>query len=474
MMEGVRLIRGFDIRGIDHFVIQARPYKRWTTDDVQPVRQAYAGWPAAGTNFMIRLARQSPGWVIYRHAPPGLGLPPICPEIRPDHAVRTGPPIRHFHGEPELAPPSDQLSPHWVSSPKAMRAHIAGHSNPDDHHGTNSNCIHEHVQTAKYVFPPAPKIDHRWQHDHTAYKAADAYQRHLQGSHKDGDVRGPHGHLRRVKDRTNSLAKRIDVHPFAVPMFESTDTIFFVLEGCLKADAVLTAGAAVFSVPSVTLWDAPELPTFAARYLTGKFVVIVPDADWTQNSLVITQARLCQTRLQRLGVTACVAAPPASAGHKGIDDFLGAGGALKDLAVIDRDPSPALVQFVNDHTNRRDQAQRDIDVLRSLSMHADHEGRITTSLRSVARIMGVPVMRVARGLNDLEAMGAVSIEGSVTTGRGWFSHRPEWKKSKSPIISIAKPLRAIERAPISLGIERAPQRGRYDDFDILEVRADDS
>ena len=44
--------------------------------------------------------------------------------------------------------------------------------------------------------------------------------------------------------------------------------VFFVLEGCLKADSILARSEAVASVPSISLWaDAPELKPFSREYL---------------------------------------------------------------------------------------------------------------------------------------------------------------------------------------------------------------
>src|SRR5262249_23170769 len=60
------------------------------------------------------------------------------------------------------------------------------------------------------------------------------------------------------------LAKRIDVNPIVWEHggFEDAERVFFGIEGCIKADAILTAllranqPQAVFSVPSVSLLEA--------------------------------------------------------------------------------------------------------------------------------------------------------------------------------------------------------------------------
>jgi hypothetical protein len=82
-------------RGISKEVWEARPYTRWTKDDVSPIAEAYAGLAGSQINFMKNLAGQQDGWIINRHAAPH--APHVWPEIRPDGLVRTGPPVMHWH-----------------------------------------------------------------------------------------------------------------------------------------------------------------------------------------------------------------------------------------------------------------------------------------------------------------------------------------------------------------------------------------
>lgn len=437
----------FTEHGISPEVWHARPYVRWTTDDVQSVKQAYAGLSTG--RFMVKIARQFPGWVITRHAPPNMGLDRIYPEIRPDSPVFTGAPIRHYHGD---GPTPDGVSPRHVHSARNMRWHIERNKFPGDHRGQNSQEVHEHHDPAKYVFPPTPKVERPYFHDHSAFRTAEKRDNHVRRRHGGRDAAGTHHHGYKVKDPESSLAKRIDIHPLALARFGDAEQVFFVIEGCIKADAVLTAGAAVFSVPSVTLWDCAELPAFADRHLKGCTVIIVPDSDWTDpRTRVMTQARLCQTRLRRLGIAAHVAAPPALAnGHKqGIDDFLYAGGEFADLEVIDR-----RLNGLSLHFTRSDQLSRNADVLMALAMHAGPDGRLSAPLRAIARIMGVDVKRVARGLRDLESVQSVTIEGDLSINRkGWVAHNfynPELDWEERPTIIIAEHNRAIDQPPMRL------------------------
>jgi hypothetical protein len=410
----------FSRHAIAPHIWRVRPYVRWTPDDPEPVRQAYAGLSTAP--FMVRLARQQPGWIITRHAPPGIGAEHIYPEIRPDNPVRTGPPRRHYHGDPALAP--TDLDPRHVHSPesKPIQRHVVRNKAPGDHRGVNVDVAHDHEDLAKYVFPPTPKVDRHWSHEHDRYRKPDARQLHVERRHSGTDISARHGHTSRVKDQDSSLARRVDVHPLALPLLATAETIFFALEGCLKADAILTAGGAVVSVPSVTLWHADELPAFAKRYLRGKWVVLVMDADWAANGAVLTQAFLCQTALQRMGVyNVLLAAPPADGGQKGVDDHLAAGRTLGELHVKERTPMVGLLKFAYDHRRRWDQVARNYDVLLAIAYHADSDGRLQLPLRSIARVMNVRVNRVARGLEDLVETEAITIEGNLKHRQGWFS-----------------------------------------------------
>jgi hypothetical protein len=228
--------------GIAQKIANARPYIWYEKGD--PERLVRRHW-ATSPQFAARIARQSSGLIIPRYPPTSLGLLNVPAELRPDTTVVTSS-HHHYHGdtpEDQLVIPTSgkPLPKKWTHRPEHMQRHIE-----KVHGGVNDQTVHLDENRAKYVFPPG-----------------------------DG-------------------AKRLDMHPEAWTRFTTASRVFFVIEGCIKADAVLSAGEAVFSVPSVTLWRAHELHAFA-RTLRGKVVYIIPDADWTTNGLVITQAIFCRT-----------------------------------------------------------------------------------------------------------------------------------------------------------------------------------
>ena len=105
-------------RGISEAVREARPYEHWTTDDTSAVAGAYWGLSKCQRAYMIILARQSDGLIIFRHAIPG--APYVYPEIRPDYKVTTGPPVKHWHGTGEVYIADDAYS-RWVAERCIMK-----------------------------------------------------------------------------------------------------------------------------------------------------------------------------------------------------------------------------------------------------------------------------------------------------------------------------------------------------------------
>jgi hypothetical protein len=461
----------FTDRGIPKGIWQSRPYVLWTPEDPSPATAHFADLSAPQRAFVTKLVNQSAGWVIVRHPPPM--FPPLAriyPELRPLDPVKTQGPTTHWHGDG----PAPEDLPDWARMPgtrKNWQKHIDRGKKkvkgPDDHRGANVETLHRHQHVAKYVFGTSAKIDKWYEHDHdTSWKTTSAAVRPAKRAahiakrgelcHAGIDQMGLHRHKERVKDPNgDNMAKRIDVHPMAVKRILDTEVVFFVIEGCIKADAVLADGGAVFSVPSVSLWDCDELRIFAASYLLDKTVVIVPDADWSLNPTVQNQATMCRTQLYRLGVPDVhVAAPPSpynGLDTKGVDDLIGAHGHLEDLIVIDSDPpQPELHEFVSDRAKRRDQSRRDEGVLWALSTFTGSEGVLKAPLKTVARVMGTYPMAVSRGVHSLERMGALTIDGDLALKRDWpFSRRWEWRER--PTITLIPELRSPDGPEQRLG-----------------------
>lgn len=164
-----------------------------------------------------------------------------------------------------------------------------------------------------------------------------------------------HPHRSKAKYLRFGRARRIDCHPWTLCRLSQVNRVLFVMEGTLKADTMLSAGEAVFSVPRVTLWDPAEA-SYLVRLVReldpehSKPFIVIPDADWFSNPLVDREALFLRSAMRRAGADAYVAAPPTGllripctckpvgraidtagvicgscAGYlKGVDDFRGA------------------------------------------------------------------------------------------------------------------------------------------------------
>lgn len=501
----------FTPRGISDEVRDARPYLRYTRSNPEAAKRPWADDSRAERAHITKIVNQSDGWVITRH-PPAMDppLPPIYPELRPDNKVKTRSPLFHYHGshrltagelaewarshgrltdwlktvdaaregfDPDGEPPGRRIDvgdPSW----KMWQAHIhRDKDDDDDHRGVNSEEPHQHQRYAKYVFGLEKKKDGSYEHDHADYKRAKARQDHVDRRHGGMEPGEPHEHIvGKVRDRqAPKVAARIDVHPFAVQRILSDSVVFFVIEGCLKADSVLTAGGAVFSVPSVSLWDCDELEKFAHAYLIdrrdgqSKVVVIVPDADWAGNPQVANEARMCEARLRQMSISEVhIAAPPArhnGVGTKGVDDFLGpaSGGQLSDLLVIDNKPPDGLDDFIAriwHKAKRQDAAARDEWALRSLVTYCAPSGEVGCALRTLTRLMGMNnPMRTWRALGSLREVGALEVEGDILdrepkpNPRAWPSQALvfDWWDHPRPVMTLAADLRPTHTAPGPLG-----------------------
>jgi hypothetical protein len=227
-------------RGISKEVWDARPYVKWCPDDPTPILEAYEGLADSQVNFMRSLAIQKPGWIINRHAVPG--APHVWPEIRPDGLVRTGPPTLHWHGTgevPEFPNKGCRILPHgsvaWADHCRRVNDNDL---EADTKHETRED-PHRHENLAKYCFPPAALEDVEWWHDHIFYydKPEEKLKAHREKWHKEEPPNkredGKHLHMRRTKS-AESLARRLDVHPMAKPLFAPSRVVYFVIEGCLN------------------------------------------------------------------------------------------------------------------------------------------------------------------------------------------------------------------------------------------------
>jgi hypothetical protein len=466
----------FEDRGITPEIMVHRPYAEWTPENPGPLEEAWYPYLDEGQRrWLTMISRQSGGFVIHRHPPPGFGLPPIPAEIRPHEKVSTG---RGWHDHKRAYRKAPELLARHLQKKHAKHGEDASIKLGKDATRDDGDVVGWHAHLTKYVFPPSPWIERPCKRDHDSMTKR-RLAKHLEKCD---------GRMERVKDKSRGAAKRIDVHPMAVPLLNQRERVFFGIEGCLKADAILAKDEAVFSVPGVTLWGADELAPFAERYLQNKIVFIVPDADWGENDQVITQAMMARQYLRRLGVESYVAAPPVpenpqfDAGgklkHNGVDDFLADGGTIDELEIVDREvPREKIREWVR-WQDAGVEVLRDVEVLQCLALHAGHAGladrkadgslrerpgELHRALSAYAALLGWPDWRrVARAIEELAKLPglrsdrAITVEGALELAEPEWEFSGEWYRSgldweERPLITVAPEFRAIELDPVRLG-----------------------
>ena len=448
-------------RGIDPAVFAERGVERYEDTDEDKVLAAVTPFlrPKPGKDaerslngriqWVRRVVGQTGGLILPKTAPadpPGWLGPtygPVPPQLRPDIAVITDPrpgPY-HFHGRLEDQPLTPEGRRHWPRTPNGKALLHQDVLYPDNesvwnhikkhHDGINTQEVHRHESApAKYLFLPG------------------------------------------------SDEARIDLHPRAARLLPEVDRVFLVLEGVLKNDAVLSAGEAVFSVPSVTLWNPEELWRFAKQYLEGKMVFVVPDADWIDNPMVDWQALLVRTYLREaLGdQMVYIAAPPVeffeamkreavSNTAKGVDDWLGTHGrawaarnaithGIDGLVIRGKEPGREVLR-----ARVWGKEQHAVTLLSLLGPKHDR------SLGSLASVMDVASSgypeRALPVLASLAERGAVKIDGSLDWTRYEYEHvdrktgerkiiqRKDWEER--PVIEMRDGFEAYENVRSTLG-----------------------
>jgi hypothetical protein len=356
---------------ISEKVWKGRPYVPYTTDDVEPVREAFKDFAPNQLKWATEtIAPKCDGVIMIQHKVPGLDLLDIPPQLRPHKPIFKGnkchyhpsddPPEGYVPTKPNTDKPLDER---YCSKAWAKPLHILRDKDEDDHHGArlakklgykkpddlrrlvtdpaceedlesvlreaNNEMPHCHEDWAKYILTITPRK--KWVHDHATdprYKKPEKLKTHLEKWHPGDFPVGEHAHGNKEIDDNDPCKKpgaRIDIHPLAWERFAKAEVIYFCIEGKIKADAILSeilrleevgqlqTPASVCSVPSVGQWEAYELTMFAMRDLARKIVVIVCDADGCDNPEVMTQALLLENFLEdpSLGLRAVgIFAPP--------------------------------------------------------------------------------------------------------------------------------------------------------------------
>jgi hypothetical protein len=428
-------------RGIDPAIWGARGCRPYAQGDGSVAEEFRPFLPPSRLGTVTRIVNQSGGLLMPKHAPPG--LTPIPPQLRPDNPVivdrRT---VWHYHGLRTWP---------WPVFPEAAGS-AAGKNLPPQR-------IMFGVRADSHVNAIGEPYD----------------QETGEGEHNGQPIDVVHRHApREAKYVLLGEGSRLDLHPLARRLLPKAEVVFFVLEGTPKTDAVISAGGVAIGVPSVTCWDEGELCAFAHEHLQGKTVLIVPDADWATNWQVERQALKIRTLLRRRAIEAHVCAPPHDGlpFYKGIDDHLGAGLTLGDLAIEGREPPIDRIREAvgNVRYQRRERAAHAIE---DLSLYADESGRLELSFLSLKRLLGYRHSHQFVRLLESIAHTLTIERGSLATVQRptFYGRFTETVWQETPTIKLDDYYRAYRSRQKLLAAdfwEQAAIQGLRDDVDDLK------
>lgn len=446
---------------------------------------------------------------------------------------------RHAHPEPIVG---DRWFTVLLSHHVAARAHInrkedmrPGDRNFGGHSGVNVEGLHLHYDEGKYHLPPNPKevvsfagkrhrnMDpgERAQHVtkfHGGEDKTEIRHRINETQMLRGSIKHTHSRTVKSKDPHESQAARVGTHPLftdnLLELIERWGFCFVAAEGSLKGAALASAGYPVLIVASVTTWIATELEKVCKRFLRDTTVIVVPDADWALNDLVVNQMTMFAWNLEKYGCQDVrIAAPPidwnlyyewraeleaypdtvkpekVDLNGKGVDDLLGTDGkgpwsvtTLEQLNVVlpERD---LIWNYINDrrhlvngtpdakgNTRTRGLYKPGVERLTNLVMALARfsgyaEGTLSVTKTTIADVMGRTGeharLEVPLDLRDLELLGIITVEEGSIKGRlskNFFSGGYGFN-GDTPVITLSnqltedgKPLfRGILQKPMSLG-----------------------
>lgn len=467
----------FARRKIADDVWHGRAYVPYHAGDVEAVLHAeprFAGSEFARyRSWLAGVVNQRPGLVMQRHALPGTEA--ISAQLRPFRFRDVDPTFdvkAYGVAEDDGVWRRDHYHDHYRKLQTYHTERACMVINVDSHRFDPN--AKPWTQPKKSTHEYAVEAHVNDQHDGKAPPLYEVHEhpsvdlRHITKAHDGKRIRYRHNHPEHAKYlyTPGEDASRIDVHPMAWPLIERGGRVcYFALEGLLKSDAILSqdytgplTGTPVVDCGSVTLWDdrTPVLyegaAIFALDWLARRYlsrfgrVVIVPDSDAIGNRMVMTQARELADRLSNADCTPIVALPPAKCGHtcppehwnrpigkvhgediylpdpthkNGIDDYLGGGGKLRNLAA---QKTVTTTKTEPDIARRRvDQFERDTDVLEYLRRVCSDDGIVVTSLRKIGTGVGRDASNVGPAIKSLEAQGLLSI---VDASAFWDENAP--------------------------------------------------
>jgi len=163
----------------------------------------------------------------------------------------------------------------------------------------------------------------------------------------------------------------LDVNPLMLEAVRHGDGDLWITEGCKKVDSLASRGQPAIGFIGVWNIAVPKtkgtvpLPCWQHVRLSGRRVIIVFDADAQTNPSVQEALRRAVTMLESLGAVVLVVYLPAvnGDGKAGVDDYLAAGGTVKELRLMAAAYQP--VDVGAERTSRDEKLRAALEELRA-------------------------------------------------------------------------------------------------------------
>jgi ribosomal protein S19E (S16A) len=230
----------------------------------------------------------------------------------------------------------------------------------------------------------------------------------------------------------------VDVHPRMLEEVRHGDGLLLITEGGKTGDAATSHGIPTVVLPGVWMWCVPGVrpyrlkPCFDHVRLEGRDVLVAFDSDCMSKAGVQEALAALVAALEDRGASVKVIyLPDAPDGSKqGVDDFLVAGGTIREMFMLARKFDPADVGRIR--LSRDEKLRAAVEDLDRGFWEFEWKGMGGHSARDVylklieaARRRGVVV---SDGVRVEQAQGPLFVQAKVSSRTGWkvLNRLEEW------------------------------------------------
>ncbi len=223
----------------------------------------------------------------------------------------------------------------------------------------------------------------------------------------------------------------VDVHPRMLEEVRDGTGPLLLTEGAKTGDAATSRGIPTVVLAGVWMWCVPKVkpyrlkPCFDHIALEGREVFVAFDSDCMSKAGVQDAlAALVAALKERGAVVRVIYLPDAADGSKqGVDDYLAAGGAIREMFMLAREFSPADIGQIR--MSRDEKLRSAVEDLERRFWSAEWKGVGGHSARDVALKLVEAARRHGKahpdGLRVVKAQGPLALEAKVSPRTLWKS-----------------------------------------------------